>query len=189
MFQYIVKFSDKVCQKKGHCSNTKISLHRLNQILKFGAGGAKICIFFLIFFNCFYFIFIFYFFLIFSFFSILFYFFLIFPNVFYFFLIFSIFLIFGIFCFFFMYTFVFVICSATLEGLPLLMCQDVLLGAITRRVEFASESTTVEKSLGPVHNCSQFVSTNWGNCNCNKIGPCQQSLISEQPSTPDVIKC
>ena len=88
-----------------------------------------------------------------------------------------------------MYTFVFVICSATLEGLPLLVCQDVLLGAITRRVEFASESTTVEKSLGPVHNYSQFVSTNWGNCNCNKIGPCQQSLISEQPSTPDVIKC
>ena len=98
----------------------------------------------------------------------------------------------GLFAFFefFMYTFVFVICSATLEGLPLLVCQDVLLGAITRRVEFASESKTVEKSLGPVHNnCSQFVSTNWGNCNCNKIGPCQQSLISGQPSTPDVIKC
>ena len=124
------------------------------------------------------------FFLIFLIFSNFFYFFLIFPNVFQFFLIFSNFSNFS-----HMYTFVFVICSATLEGLPLLVCQDVLLGAITRRVEFASESTTVEKSLGPVHNCSQFVSTNWGNCNCNKIGPCQQSLISEQPSTPDVIKC
>ena len=117
-----------------------------------------------------------------------FYVFLIFPDVFYVFLFFHFFLIFRIFGIF-MHTFVFVICSATLEGLPLLVCQDVLLGAITRRVEFASESTTVEKSLGPVHNCSQFVSTNWGNCNCNEIGPCQQSLISEQPSTPDVIKC
>ena len=62
MFQYIINFSDKVCQKKGHCSNTKISLHRLNRILKFGAGGTKICnllylflllLFFFIFSRCF----------------------------------------------------------------------------------------------------------------------------------------